>query len=168
MLSSTSERDKDQVVSRWMKRVSKGAGKVPEKSSNASKITAVRHNILMVDQLWLWCIPGNTESDPDTVITCFPSRTGVEVAQSSDVGESSAEVDDLQGAVLRTQNLHPRALIRDTAGLVSRILTVCCRTLDRHQQIDTVKFMQMFQSTIGEAVSWRSQDGKLLIRYLLK
>ena len=75
---------------------------------------------------------------------------------------TSAEVDDLQATVLRSQNLHPRALIRDTSGLVSRILTVCCRTLDRHQQIDTVKFLQMFQSTIGEAAG-DSEYSKILI-----
>lgn len=142
MLSSTSDRDRDQVVSRWVKREAKRAKAV---TGNFLK-AAEPHNILMVDQLWLWYIPSQNDSEPDTVITCFPSRKGVQHPMSR-------EVDDLQANVLRSHNTHPRDLICNASNLVSRILTVCCGSLDRHQPAKSVDFMQMFQSTIGEAVS---------------
>lgn len=146
MLSSISDRDKDQVVSRWAKREWR---RVREGLGQHRRETTVQHNILMVDQLWLWLIPGPTYSDPDTIITSFPVRTRVQVPLSVSMEETSAEVDDLQAAVLRRENLHPRDDIRDTDGLVSRILTVCCRTLDRHQQINTVKFYKCFRVQLG-------------------
>lgn len=136
-----------------MKRESERAEKEPEIYRQDRRILTAEHSILMVDQLWLWRIPGKDESDPDTVITCFPSRTGAHVSPSTNFEETSAEIDDLKETVLRSHNFHPRALIENTDGLVSRILTVCCRTLDSHQQVHTLKFLQMFQSTIGEAVS---------------
>jgi hypothetical protein len=48
----------------------------------------------MVDQLWLWYIKSETGSGPDTVITSFPSRKGVETT-------SPRDADDLQGNVLK-------------------------------------------------------------------
>jgi hypothetical protein len=153
MLSSTSDRDKDQVVSRRAKKELRKAKTESQNSLQGSENVPEQHNILMVDQLWLWYIPGQSDSEPDTVITSFPSRKGVQVRRSG-------EVDDLQTTVLRSQNLHSRDLIHNTADLVSRILTVCCRTLDRHQHVKTVEFLQMFQNSIGDAVSLKSQRGE--------
>lgn len=151
MLTKTSERDKDQVVSRRARKELREAKKELQeinggRSGHSRKVHIPEsHNMLMVDQLWLWIIRARTDSEPDTVITSFPNREGVRV-------RDSRTVDDLQATVLRSQNMHPRDPISDTTGLVSRILTVCCSTLDRHQSIKTVEFLQMFQNTIGDAV----------------
>src|SRR4051812_19875699 len=59
MLSSTSWRDRDQVVTR-----------------RAEKENLKSHNMLMVDQLWMWIIKGR-DDESDTVISSFPSRQGV-------------------------------------------------------------------------------------------
>lgn len=68
--------------------------------------------------------------------------------------------NDLQGSVLSHRcvpspsNLHQTAPISNSIDLVSRILAVICRGLDRHQNLKTVEFLQMFQNTIGDAASW--------------
>ena len=136
MLSTTSDRDVDQVVSR---RAIKEYRRAPDRESTRYK----SHNILMVDQLWIWYIKRRNASEPDTVITSFPSREG----------EESRDMDDLQTEVLKNQGQHSREVISSTTDLVTRIMYVCCRTLDRHQHVKTVQFVQMFQSTIGDAVS---------------
>jgi len=164
MLSDTSKRDRDQVVTR---RARKEAGDILTDSNSSendidqstpklatSSVTSVGglskvvpHNILMVDQLWLWYLksPGGS-GNPDTLITSFPSRVGVRK-------KDSGAVDDLQASVLRNQTVHSRKPVLSTTDLISRIMTVCCRTLDRHQLLKSVEFLQMFQSTIGDAVS---------------
>jgi hypothetical protein len=50
----------DQVVARWQ----------------GSPADAEDHNILVVDQLWMWVISRFQESEPDIVITCFPIDKG--------------------------------------------------------------------------------------------
>ncbi|KAL1621012.1 hypothetical protein SLS56_009428 [Neofusicoccum ribis] len=127
MLKDTSYRDKTQVVSRWVKT------EWPDQKD---------HNILMVDQLWLWFIKGKKDGEPDTIITSFPSREGAEFQQSS------REVDDLQGSVLGDDN---RKSISTSMDLVSRILSVCCNAFDRHQHVESVNFLQFFESAIGRA-----------------
>jgi hypothetical protein len=159
MLPSTLNRDKDQVVSRWAKRKSKRAKERLGNNPNCRKNATVQHNILMVDQLWLWRIHGRDKSEPDIVITCFPSRKGV---QAQTQAQTSREVDNLQENILQNRNIHQRGLIKGTSDLVSRILTECCQTLDRHQHLQTVDFLQMFQSTIGETVR-DSRDELILI-----
>lgn len=139
MLSNTSIRDSDQVVSR---RAIKESRRVTYGESKRYK----SHNILMVDQLWIWYIKRRNSSEPNTVITSFPSREGVKV-------EKSRDMDDLHAEVLKNQDHHSREVISSTTDLVARIMNVCCRTLDRHQHVKTVQFVQMFQSTIGDAVS---------------
>jgi hypothetical protein len=162
MLPNTAERDTDQVVSR---RAIKEAGGIhkdacipqkyeenvsaveePEKVTQSSTVDAPKsHNILMVDQLWLWLIKPSDKSKPDIVITSFPSREGVK-------GKDSAAVDDLQASILKNPTIHSRSAILSTQDLVSRIMTVSCRALDRHQYLKSVEFLQLFQSTVGDAV----------------
>src|ERR1700742_3147663 len=67
-------RDKDQVVARW--------------AVDRYKKT---HNILMVDQLWLWSF--RREDGIDIVISSFPDRTGVRCV-------GSMETDKLRDRVL--------------------------------------------------------------------
>jgi hypothetical protein len=136
MLEDTSYRDATQVVSRWWAQAARTRGPL-------GGVEGQNHNILMVDQLWLWCIkpeiPGN--GDPYTVITSFPSREGA----------NPTVVDYLERTVLKSKKRKP---IVDTVDLISRILTVCSTTLDRHQDPHpSLQFLQMFESTIGHAVS---------------
>lgn len=92
----------------------------------------------MVDQLWLWLIKGD---GPDTVITSFPSRDGA---------DPTAAEDDPETLILDEEDRDP---IANTTDLLSRIMTVCCRTMDRHQEVESLKFLQFFESAIGNAVS---------------
>ncbi|KAF1942382.1 hypothetical protein EJ02DRAFT_345695 [Clathrospora elynae] len=153
MLENTKERDIDQVVSRW---------------SLAVK-SETRHNILMVDQLWLWTTLQNplTPSITDSrvgvrtqggqghdnqeipqedsreryVISCFPSRTGT--------GHLSHQtIDDLRLLVL-DPNRRKRDPIRKPEDLISRILETCCSVFDRLQDAEMLRFFQMFEDSIG-------------------
>jgi len=94
----------------------------------------------MVDQLWLWLIKGQGD-EPDTVITSFPSRDGA---------DSTAAADDPETLILDEEDRDP---IVNTTDLLSRIMTVCCRAMDRYQEVESLKFLQFFESAIGNAVS---------------
>ena len=141
MLPSTSARDSDQVVARRAKK-EKRTGMGEEKDGFNG------HNILMVDQLWLWFVRPLPSGIP-TIITSFPDREGVK-----DEMDYSRIVDDLQENVFKSLPRQSRDPIRNPEDLVSRILTLCCKTLDRHQHIKPMQFLQLFQSTIGDAVSF--------------
>jgi hypothetical protein len=136
MLNDTSFRDKTQVVSRWFRR---------SRRSNRRPRRYMRwlgdeepHNILMVDQLWLWVIQHH--GSPDTVITSFPSREGA----------NPAAVDDLQRQILEDVSRDP---FGETYSLVGHILAVCCRTLSPNQDEESVKFLQFFENSIAHVVS---------------
>lgn len=131
MLNDTSFRDKDQVVSRWVRR--------QDQPRNQRLKANKSHNILMVDQLWLWFIKGQG-NEPDTVITSFPSHQGAD----------STVADYYARKVLEEQDRDP---VSSTSELIARIMTVCCSTLNRHQDMPSTQFLQFFESAIGEAVS---------------
>ena len=163
MLSDTRDRDSDQVVTR---RARKEAGEFKTDISSGERpmdrflsssgsgggttsLKVLRHNILMVDQLWLWCVKAPKESgQPDILITSFPSREGVRT-------KDSRTVDDLQASILRISNqtIHSRSPIFSTRDLISRVINVCCKAMEKTQDLQSVEFFQMFQSTIGDAVS---------------
>src|SRR5262249_49973048 len=77
---------------------------------------------------------------PDTVITSFPTR----------VGMKPSVVDDLQKQILEDINRDP---FRSTGDLVVQILTACCKTLSPDQDVESVKFLQFFESSIAAVVS---------------
>ena len=159
MLESTTERDIDQVVSRW---------------SQAVK-SRQRHNILMVDQLWLWnasqicstpgILEGKSQPDPKGVesgikaegnadvefenhyiISCFPSRTGT--------GHLTQQIiDDIRLLVLDPIG-RKRDPIRRPDDLISRIMETCCSAFDRLQDADTLRFFQMFEDSVGSVVGF--------------
>ncbi|OJD31678.1 ankyrin repeat protein [Diplodia corticola] len=126
MLKDTSYRDRTQVVSRCAKLEWQDS---PD------------HNVLMVDQLWLWFLKGK-DGKPDTIITSFPSREGATYPQST------READDLQGTILDPTD---RKCISESTDLVSRILSVCCNAFDRHQHLESINFLYFFESAIGRA-----------------
>lgn len=153
MLDSTHERDIDQVVSRWAQNVK----------------SEPKHNILMVDQLWLWvghnretAAPGehemeflrrrNRSSDRTSgisperkrirhVVSCFPNRTG-----SGQL--SHRTLDDLRLRVLDPDS-RKRDPIRQPEDLVSRIMETCCSVFDRMQDVEWLRFYQMFEDSVG-------------------
>lgn len=144
MLKDTSYRDRNQVVS---------AGRKATRRYN--------HNILMVqvslpclikwyadyhssDQLWLWRIHVAGAKE-DIIITSFPSREGALYSK-----EDGRVRDDLQGSVLKETD---RARIQGTDDLVARIVEACCKTMIRRQDFDSVRFLERFEISIGEAVS---------------
>jgi hypothetical protein len=132
MLKNTKQRDRDQVVSRWVL----GSSRSQSERREAKKA----HNILMVDQLWIWVIKAQTDEDTDTVITSFPRRNGAR----------SFEADDIAANVLNNKD---RDSIYTTIDLVCRTISMCCQTLSRHQNNESIQFLQCFESTIGNAVS---------------
>jgi hypothetical protein len=131
MLNDTVHRDNNQVVARYALNHSKSLPQPVEDN----------YNILMVDQLWLWCIKGNN-GEPNTIISSFPTREGAKPTPE----------DGLERNVLKSKRRSP---IFNTVDLMSRILTMCSMTLERHQDCDkSLQFLLMFESTIGHAVSY--------------
>jgi len=133
-LEDTSLRDRTQVVSRWIRR-DYGIGNSVDLTT---KREAIPHNILMVDQLWLWVI--QRTGYPDTIITSFPGRKGAD----------ASVLDDIQKQV--TDN-GSRSKSRDVSNLVGRILAVCCRTLSPSQDDKSVAFLQFFENSVARVVS---------------
>jgi hypothetical protein len=121
MLKDTRERDADQVVTRWA-----------EKQLNRS-----HHNILMVDQLWIWVIEGK-DGQPDRVVSCFPEREG----------HGSGFLDDLQRNVLH-HNADKRQPITTSADLVARIVTTCSDIFGWSQEAELIRFLHFFEATVG-------------------
>lgn len=121
MLEDTRERDADQVVTRWAK----------------TRLDAPHHNILMVDQLWIWVIKGK-DDQPDRVISCFPDREGHE----------SGSLDDLHRNVLH-QNKDKRQPISTAADLTARIVTTCSDIFSWSQEAELVRFLHFFEATVG-------------------
>lgn len=139
MLKDTAYRDKTQVVSRWAKRT------WPENND---------HNIIMVDQLWLWFL-GGSNGNPDTVITSFPSRQGAKFNHEHEGSAwDTSSQDDIERIILKDKN---RDSIGHTTDLVSRILSVCCNSFNPHEHLEPLNFLQSFESTVGKLVRYLFQ-----------
>lgn len=121
MLEDTEDRDADQVVTRWAK----------------NQLGKPRHNILMVDQLWIWVIKGK-DGHPDRIISCFPDREGHE----------SGYLDDLHRNVLY-QNKDKRHPITTAADMAARIVTTCSDIFSWSQKAELVRFLHFFEATVG-------------------
>jgi hypothetical protein len=152
MLESTADRDRDQVVSRWVQTETKD----------------IRHNILMVDQLWLWKsrptrhdsrisesrdakTTTNTSQGSEAttnqlhksfIVTSFPNRSGA---------SPKVKQDNLRVLVLDPIS-GKRDVIQNPQDLISRILEICCSAFDRLQEEDLLRFFQMFEYSIGSVV----------------
>ncbi|RYP53523.1 hypothetical protein DL768_001560 [Monosporascus sp. mg162] len=155
MLSDTSYRDNDQVVSRWVRRRRRQLGQKERENVWANKRRPDRKdkgpsgfmdkwrsrrkqrndNILMVDQLWVWLIKGNVvQGEKDIVITSFPNRVG-----------TKSKLDD---HILSDWNRDP---LFETTDLIYLIINGCRKTLGLGQDVDSIKFLEFFEGTIGDA-----------------
>jgi len=127
MLSDTQQRDADQVVTRWAR----------------DYLKIHNHNILMVDQLWLWVIAGDPQQNIlPSVVTCFPERHGVE----------SGPLDDLRRNIMGSNmgNSNSTQPIRTTADLVSKIVSTCSDVFSWSQKEELVRFLHFFEATVGK------------------
>ena len=127
MLYDTRQRDDDQVVTRWAR----------------THLQKEHHNILMVDQLWLWVIAGDPDQGvPPSVVSCFPERQGVE----------SGPLDNLRSNIMRSRhgNHQPILPVRTTADLVSRIIATCSDVFSWSQKEELVRFLHFFEATVGK------------------
>ena len=122
MLEDTRKRDADQVVTRWAR----------------DRLDKPHHNILMVDQLWIWVIKGSG-GQTDRVVSCFPEREG----------HGSGFLDDLQRNVLH-YNTDKRQPIKSAAELVARIVTTCSDIFGWSQEAELVRFLHFFEATVGQ------------------
>jgi hypothetical protein len=121
MLEDTRERDADQVVTRWAER----------------RLGKAHHNILMVDQLWIWVIKGSG-GQSDRVVSCFPERQG----------HGSGFLDDLQRNVLN-HNTDKRQPIKSADDLVARIVLTCSDIFGWSQGSELVRFLHFLEATVG-------------------
>ncbi|KAI0602483.1 hypothetical protein F4775DRAFT_537433 [Biscogniauxia sp. FL1348] len=131
MLEDTSHRDETQVVSRWNHH-NYNLPKIGREGGHGEA-----HNILMVDQLWLWIIPSGNNHDHSTVITCFPSREGV----------VRTYLDDLRSVVLSQSDREP---LSNDKELVTRIIATCINVFGNND-VESLQFFKFFQSAIGHA-----------------
>ncbi|KAI1639109.1 hypothetical protein F4809DRAFT_172745 [Biscogniauxia mediterranea] len=137
MLEDTSYRDETQVVSRW------NHNRNPQKIRGGGEHGAA-HNILMVDQLWLWNIPREDDQEHSTIITCFPSREGAVLSCH----------DDLRSTILSQSDKEP---ISNDNELVTRIIATCIDVFGHNNQDESLHFFKFFQSAIGhteEEIVW--------------
>ena len=134
MIGDTTYRDRTQVVSRWNHRVPKiSTWSRPRVSASPE------HNILMIDQLWLWKIPGAKSGlKSDTLITCFPTRHEA----------PNGNIDDVRDRVLLEGTTRSVLTIDD---LIVRILAVCSDIFEP-SDIPSLQFLEFFESAIGSTV----------------
>jgi hypothetical protein len=120
MLEDTRLRDADQVVTRWAR----------------DRLHKKHHNILMIDQLWLWVIKDN--NGPDRVVSCFPERQGCDPGL----------LDYLQRNILH-HNAQNRQPIKMTVDLVAQIIATCSDVFSWSQEAELARFLHFFEATVG-------------------
>ncbi|KAF2727552.1 hypothetical protein EJ04DRAFT_517173 [Polyplosphaeria fusca] len=125
MLPNTRRRDKDQVVTRWA-------------HSKREEI----HNIIMVDQLWLWQF--KDKDGTDLIISCFPDRTGTQGKNT----RNTKSMDKLRDLVLDPIG-SVRNPVHSSTDLIFRIIATCSNIFDRCQEIELLQFLQAFEISIG-------------------
>ncbi|KAI0000093.1 hypothetical protein F4779DRAFT_604959 [Xylariaceae sp. FL0662B] len=145
MLKDTAYRDRTQVVARWNHATYKNSIAATSRVPRPKK-----HNILMVDQLWLWIIPSTNQSDPDTVITCFPQRTGA----------VPSYLDDIRSCVLSDEY---GSTIRAVWDIGVRIISTCISIFNQDHGEESLQFLKFFESAIGNS---EEKISKLFHRFL--
>ena len=128
MLPSTKERDeKGQVFYRYQKR--------------QRKEQKMDRKVLMVDQLWLWCVRERRGDGSylDTVISCFP--------QAWDQGQMD------RYNLLDFVKSRERSPVTCGLDLMALFLHRCSGLLSDHQAPSSFSIVEIFQSSISRIVS---------------
>ncbi|KAK7741911.1 hypothetical protein SLS62_010888 [Diatrype stigma] len=138
MMKDTAYRDRTQVVSRW--------NHSSDGHMNWAKtwISKPKHNILMVDQLWMWKISKAGQIPHDTIITCFPMR---HEASEAHVDEASlyGNMDDMREHIL-PESVEKR--IRSVDDVIGRILAACTNIFE-DTDVQSLQFRKFFEKAIG-------------------
>jgi len=142
-LENTSHLDRDQVVYRETRK---------DQSFHTRNT-----RVVMVDQLWLWILDGNT------IITSFPRRWGRNLPDPSDVHHSLQQ---------RLESMHEEG-IQSIYDLALIIIDECSRVFfDRTKPLDQrPEVMELFGATVGRVIEhttiaserfWRNNDIRAL------
>lgn len=148
MITDTTYRDRTQVVSRWNHN-SNG-----HQDWSKQRILEPKHNILMVDQLWMWKISKGNRVSCDTIITCFPTRheapdetrTGPQYGFAG--GTLYGSTDDIRDRIL-PESVENR--ISNVEHLVGRILAACTNIFEE-TDVKSLQFRKFFEKAIGNMV----------------
>ncbi|KAL8717878.1 MAG: hypothetical protein Q9225_004931 [Loekoesia sp. 1 TL-2023] len=119
----TQSRDQDQVVYRYQCK-----GIDPEKSD-------VDPKIFMVDQLWMWILGKNL------IVTSFPQRW--QQPKNDPLNVLDGVIEDI--------NSKTREPVRSVFDLAIIITARCSGVFDRHRMDEDYQFLDMFESSIGDA-----------------
>jgi hypothetical protein len=147
MLRDTTYRDRTQVVSRWFRRNRrvKTQGRLYTLADQAL-LEEEDHNILMVDQLWIWLIKDDDSNRKAgatrgkvTLVTSFPDRFGTKSAARNNIAQQVFR-DSIRDSF---QNVN---------DLVRQIISVCLRTLNEGRVDGSVSFLQCFEISLGNLV----------------
>lgn len=130
-MKDTTERDEDQVVYRYAKKM------WPEEHESV-------HNILMVDQLWLWILDG------DTVITSFPQRWNRK--------QSDHDLDVVESIRKHINLVEGRDPLRSAYDLAVLISSFCSEVFfereDAPEPLDEkLQFLEFFDKSIGDVTA---------------
>ena len=106
--------------------------------------------VFMVDQLWLWTL------STDLIITCFPQRW--EQPKNDPLSVLDGIIEDM--------NSKTRPPVESVFDLATLITGRCSGVFDRHQLEDEdFQFLDMFESSIGQVVSFYSPRSSLQHHY---
>jgi hypothetical protein len=146
-LKDTEARDKSQTVSRYYEKL--------EGDLNPKDAKKIERAITMVDQLWLWVLPG-TENSPPTVITSFPresDRTGKNA--------TTALVSNIISSC--------RRLSVATAYDLAEIISSECSNIyfdTMNNRCQELQFLEIYTTSIGDIVSSIYGQSKLSLIFV--
>jgi hypothetical protein len=141
-LPETSSRDKDQVVSKYKPKDSRGGEKM-----------------IMVDQMWLWLIESYCHSSQrvkTSIFTSFPRKDRRHVDEDRDLDDLA----DLHQAIIDEANSRDEEHNKDTNGIsnkanyVGLMIEQAVNVMLRVRTEDSLDFISIFRAAIGQAVSW--------------
>lgn len=132
----TQSRDEDQVVYRYQLR-SRLAGKSSLHDAN----TPFDPKIFMVDQLWLWVL------GKELIVTAFPQRW--QQPKNDPLNVLDGIIEDI--------NSKTREPVRNVYDLALIITGRCIGVFDRNRMEEEYQFMDMFESSIGDATEMETK-----------
>ncbi|EHK17408.1 uncharacterized protein TRIVIDRAFT_226365 [Trichoderma virens Gv29-8] len=143
-LKDTIIRDADQTVHRYQKKLNK-------KKREDEPLAAI-----MVDQLWLWILVGQS-GKADTIVTCFPSRDWSDVgmnttepAETKPILDQRRTTDVLQ--ITKSYIQHRPNAVKTPYDLAGVIASRCSRALLDHST-DMINFAEVYENSISDIMN---------------